>query len=141
MDALYHGLKKVGCRVIWSLKNFKLPEENPNFWVSTWIPQIEVLAHPAVKAGLTHCGHGGTLEFIAAGLPIVAWPHFGDQHDNGDLIGETKIGIVLFNKMRFESLTEKMLSYYDPVFDAQKVYEVFNEILSNEIYSHNMKKL
>ena len=43
--------------------------------------------------------------------------------------------------MRFESLTEKMLSYYDPVFDAQKVYEVFNEILSNEIYSHNMKKL
>jgi len=27
---------------------------------------------------MTHCGFGGTLEFIAAGKPIVAFPHFGD---------------------------------------------------------------
>jgi len=27
---------------------------------------------------MTHCGFGGTLEFIAAGKPIVAFPHFAD---------------------------------------------------------------
>lgn len=48
VDAMYHGLKKVGCRIIWSLKDFELPEENPDFWTSPWVPQIEVLAHPAV---------------------------------------------------------------------------------------------
>ena len=56
-----------------------MPEEdNENFWVRPWIPQVEVLAHPALKAGLTHCGFGGTLEFISAGKPIVAFPHFDD---------------------------------------------------------------
>ena len=75
---MYDGLKKVGCRVVWSLKGRKLPEEDPNFWVSPWVPQVELLAHPALKAGLTHCGFGGTLEFIGAAVPIVAFPHFGD---------------------------------------------------------------
>ena len=66
---MHNGLKDVGCKVVWSLKDKWLPllEETPNpdkFWVRPWIPQIEVLAHPAVKAGLSHCGWGGTLEFV-----------------------------------------------------------------------------
>ena len=84
IHAIYDGLKKVGCRVIWSLKDeFQIPQkDDPDFWVRPWIPQIEVLAHPALKAGLTHCGFGGTLEFIAAGKPVVAFPHFADQYPN-----------------------------------------------------------
>ena len=82
IDAIYNGLKKVGCKVVWSLSDkldCKIPDDkDPNFWVRPWIPQVEVLAHPALKVGLTHCGFGGTLEFIAAGKPIVAFPHFLD---------------------------------------------------------------
>jgi hypothetical protein len=37
-----------------------------------------VLAHPAIKAGLTHCGFGGVNEFINAAVPVIAWPHFAD---------------------------------------------------------------
>lgn len=67
VDVIYKGLKKLGVKVVWSLKDYKIPEPNdPNFFVREWIPQIEVLAHSAVKAGLTHCGMGGTLEFINA---------------------------------------------------------------------------
>ena len=33
---------------------------------------------------------------------------------------------------------EKLSSYKDPVFDAQKVYKVFDEILTNEVYTHNV---
>ena len=43
-NAIYQGLNKLGCRVIWSL-NDKLrpllevnPDDNPNFWVSGWLP-------------------------------------------------------------------------------------------------------
>lgn len=78
VDAIYYGLKNLGCKVVWSMKDFKLPEENPDFYVREWMPQIEVLAHPAMKAGLCHCGFGGILEFTGLGLPIVGWPHFND---------------------------------------------------------------
>lgn len=96
---MYFGLKKVGCKVIWSLKNLKMPEDNnENFWVREWIPQIEVLAHPAVQAGLTHCGFGGTSEFVSAGVPIVAFPHFFDQHDNATELEKRKIAVILANR-------------------------------------------
>jgi len=116
---MYDGLKKVGCRVVWSLKGRKLPEEDPNFWVSPWVPQIELLAHPALKAGLTHCGFGGTLEFIGAAVPIVAFPHFGDQPANAVEMVKRNIAVILHN--RGDVFTTDLLSlstYPEPVFDA-----------------------
>lgn len=70
----------VGCRILWSIKNkdLILPENNDDLWINEWLPQIEALSHPAVKAMITHCGFGGTLELINAGIPGILWPHFGD---------------------------------------------------------------
>ena len=39
-----------------------------------------------------------------------------------------------------ESDVGKLAKYPEPVFDAQRVYEVFNEILTNELYTKNMQK-
>ena len=83
IDALYNGLKGIECKVVWSLRqnpeeSLVLPKSDDSFWISKWIPQVEVLAHPAVKAGMTHCGFGGTLEFISNEVPFACWPHFGD---------------------------------------------------------------
>lgn len=49
-------------------------------------------------AGLTHCGFGGTLEFIFAGLPILAYPHFGDQPMNAELLVERGVAVMLPNR-------------------------------------------
>ena len=38
------------------------PQDDPNFFISKWTPQAELLQDPAVKAVITHCGWGGTLE-------------------------------------------------------------------------------
>ena len=57
--------------------------ESPRIYTARWLPQVELLSHPAVKAGMHHCGFGCTLEFINAGLPCVIFPHFGDQGQNG----------------------------------------------------------
>ena len=41
IDAIYEGLKNIGCKVIWSLRingELKLPQDNPNIWVRDWIP-------------------------------------------------------------------------------------------------------
>jgi len=61
----------------------KVPEllpvkDDPDFWISPWVPQVELLAHPTIKVGLSHCGWGGVLEFINSAVPIVAFPHFLD---------------------------------------------------------------
>jgi len=37
--------------------------------------------------------------------------------------------------------TERMLSYFDPCFDAAKVKECFSEVLNNEVYAKNVTKL
>jgi hypothetical protein len=41
VKAIYYGLKKLGIKVVWSLRDFEIPEPNdPNFYVKPWIPQI-----------------------------------------------------------------------------------------------------
>jgi UDP:flavonoid glycosyltransferase YjiC (YdhE family) len=84
VKAMYYGIKDIpNCRVIWSIKTEAakfLPADldESKFFISSWLPQVELLCHPSVKAGLTHCGWGGTLEFISSGIPMVCFPHFGD---------------------------------------------------------------
>ena len=92
VEAFFHGLKELDVFVIWSIKEkyqeFIPDQKDLKFWISSWLPQVELLSHSGVKAGLTHCGFGGTLEFINAGIPMVCFPHFGDQGDNSRLIEE-----------------------------------------------------
>ncbi|KAM0879939.1 hypothetical protein ACQ4PT_033904 [Festuca glaucescens] len=47
--------------------------------VVPWSPQDLVLAHPSTACFLTHCGWNSTLETLAAGVPVVAFPQWGDQ--------------------------------------------------------------
>lgn len=68
--------------MIWAIKqgDAKLPEarDKNRHWFSNWLPQVELLGHPAVQTGVTHCGFGGTCEFINAGVPLLTFPHFSD---------------------------------------------------------------
>jgi UDP:flavonoid glycosyltransferase YjiC (YdhE family) len=89
------------CRVVWSLTDSGKallevdPDTNPKFWVKNWLPQIEVINHPAVKCGITHAGWGGLLEFLGAGKPVITFPHFFDQPGNSRLLVEAKAAIEL----------------------------------------------
>ena len=146
IDALYYGLKKLGCRVIWSLrKEYKLPVENDkDVWAMPWVPQVELLSHPAVGAGVSHCGWGGTMEFIAAGVPVVGWPHFFDQFKNASLIcDDNKAGKILLSRMRLSPHNIEHQSYVSPEFDSEHVYRVFKEVLVDRhaFYKQNMLRL
>lgn len=138
IDAIYEGLKKLGVRCVWSIRNndLNIPDSDPNFWIKEWLPQIEALSHPAIKAGITHCGFGGTLEFISMNVIPVTWPHFGDQIYNSKSLVESGAAVLLkTDEMRmWEASIAKVNSWKDPVFDSQKVHDTFKEALTNTKY-------
>ena len=110
---------------------------------SKWLPQVELLSHPAVKAGMHHCGFGGTLEFVNAGLPCVIFPHFGDQPFNAENILQAEIGVSLFHHWRAfrEGADERNHFFTDPIFTAKDVTEAFKAILTEPKYRINAMKM
>ena len=70
-----------------------MTEDNKGL-IMSWIPQEEVLAHPAIGVFLTHSGWNSTLESIYAGVPMICWPVIGDQQINSRFVSDVwKIGL------------------------------------------------
>ncbi|KAI9067512.1 glycosyltransferase family 1 protein [Trametes sanguinea] len=57
-------------------------EQYEGAFVSQWVPQQLVLAHPAMGWCLTHAGHNSVLECIYANVPMILWPIDADQTPN-----------------------------------------------------------
>lgn len=87
-----------------------------NVIVGKWLPQDDILAHPNLKAFISHCGLGGVAESRYHGVPIVGIPLFADQDKNAnDIVNE---GWAV--RLNLKTLTE------DDLMSA------INEILNNE---------
>jgi UDP:flavonoid glycosyltransferase YjiC (YdhE family) len=65
----------------------------PNVHVERWCDEGQVLPQASVVVG--HGGFGTLLRILAAGVPMVAVPLFGDQGHNARRIRDTGIGIAL----------------------------------------------
>lgn len=65
-------------------------------YIVDWAPQEEVLNHDAVGGFLTHGGWNSILESILAGIPMISWPHMGDQQINSECIRKAwRVGVEL----------------------------------------------
>ncbi|XP_042507803.1 UDP-glycosyltransferase 88F4-like [Macadamia integrifolia] len=56
--------------------------------VKEWAPQVEVLSKESVGGFVTHCGWNSVLEAVSAGVPMVAWPLYAEQHMNRTVLVE-----------------------------------------------------
>ena len=64
--------------------------------VKTWAPQVGVLRKESVGGFVTHCGWNSVLEAVVAGVPMVAWPLYAEQHLNRNvLVNDMKMAIEL----------------------------------------------
>ena len=72
-------------------QEYELPGKN--MWGDRYLPQKELL--PQMDLVLTHGGNNTVTETFAQGVPMIVFPLFGDQHDNGQRLHETGYAIKL----------------------------------------------
>ncbi|KAF6162307.1 hypothetical protein GIB67_008436 [Kingdonia uniflora] len=94
MKEIALALKTTGHYFLWVVREKeerKLPthfkdEISDKGLVVTWCPQLEVLAHRAIRCFVSHCGWNSTLEALSLGVPIVGLPRNSDQTTNAKFI-------------------------------------------------------
>ena len=85
-----------------------------NVLIGKWLPQDALLAHKNVKAFISHCGLGSTVESKYHAVPILAIPLFADQTANAKIVIDEGWGVkVDFATMTEESLTEGIKEVLD----------------------------
>jgi UDP:flavonoid glycosyltransferase YjiC (YdhE family) len=66
----------------WDDENSSKSLDRKKFFISNWLPQADILAHPNTKVFVTHGGLLGSTEAVYHGIPVVGIPIFGDQRLN-----------------------------------------------------------
>lgn len=60
----------------------------------SWCPQVEILAHESTGGFVSHCGWNSTLESLANGVPMIAWPLYAEQRMNATMLVE-QVGVAV----------------------------------------------
>nr|AXF38108.1 glucosyltransferase [Bergenia purpurascens] len=93
IDEIAYGLLNAGISFLWVMKpphkdaglellvlpDGFLEKAGDKGKMVQWSPQEQVLAHPSVACFVTHCGWNSTMESLTSGMPVVAFPQWGDQ--------------------------------------------------------------
>ncbi|EFJ21641.1 hypothetical protein SELMODRAFT_417527 [Selaginella moellendorffii] len=106
VEEILAGLDKSGSAFLWVARLDLFEDDDTrdkivatvrnsqNSLVIPWAPQLEVLEHKSVGAFLTHCGWNSITEALAAGVPMLCKPCFGDQIMNCALVVDhLKVGL------------------------------------------------
>ncbi|WKY07857.1 hypothetical protein Q1695_007386 [Nippostrongylus brasiliensis] len=97
-----------------------------NVYLSTWVPQVALLADSRLSAFVTHGGLGSVTELAHMGKPAILIPIFGDQTRNARMLVKHGGGIVL---TKFDLETPTALR------------DSLNIILKDASYASNAKRL
>ncbi|XP_030473118.2 anthocyanidin 3-O-glucosyltransferase 5-like [Syzygium oleosum] len=62
--------------------------------VSSWAAQVAILSHPSIGAFLSHCGWNSSVESLAKGVPMIAWPLYAEQRTNATMLVED-VGVAI----------------------------------------------
>lgn len=120
LEAIIGALSELPQKVIWKWEEKSLPGNPKNIYISNWLPQNDILAHPNVLAFYSHCGLLGTTEALHHGVPMVGMPVIGDQPGNAAAVEESGLGVQIQVKdLTKEALLEKFKTVLDPEFRSR----------------------
>jgi UDP:flavonoid glycosyltransferase YjiC (YdhE family) len=94
---IYEGLSKTGYPVIWAFKSSEPFEvSDDNVYISSWLPQTEILSLDEIKVFVTHGGWNSISEGICYGKPLGLIPFFADQPTNAKIVEKNGSGLILY---------------------------------------------
>ncbi|KAJ3622263.1 hypothetical protein MTP99_002783 [Tenebrio molitor] len=124
LRAIFKVFAKIEQKVLWKFEE-DLPNKPDNVYISKWLKQRDILAHPNVKLFITHGGLLGTTEAIFNGVPMVGIPVYADQKMN--MARANSVGIA--NVLSWQELTEETL------------FSAINETINDPRFTKNAKEL
>ncbi|XP_030383804.1 UDP-glucuronosyltransferase 1-6-like [Scaptodrosophila lebanonensis] len=127
---LYEAFSQLKQRVIWKWENLdSTPGNASNILYKKWLPQSDILAHPKLKLFITHAGKGGIAEAQYHGVPMLAFPIFGDQPGNAANMVRSGFGLSLhlqeLNAIELQNTLKELLEnnkYERAVKQYSKIY-------------------
>ncbi|XP_070774450.1 UDP-glucuronosyltransferase 1A1-like [Enoplosus armatus] len=119
------AFRQIPQKVIWRYTG-QVPDSVPeNVRMMQWVPQNDLLAHPGVRAFITHAGSHGLFEGLCHAVPMVMVPISGDQPDNAQKLASRGVGVMLDI---FAITTEGLL-------------QALHEVINDTRYKENVQKL
>ncbi|KAL5215021.1 hypothetical protein ABZP36_004173 [Zizania latifolia] len=104
------------------LSRFTAETQGTGLVITGWAPQLEILAHGATAAFLSHCGWNSTMESLSHGKPILAWPMHSDQPWDAELVCKyLKAGLLV-----------RPWEKHSEVIPAEAIQEVIEEAMISE---------
>ena len=110
--------------VIWKVSINDQNALPKNVHIKSWLPQNDLLAHKKIKLFITHSGNNGQYESVYHGVPMIAFPLFGEQPHNAFRIFNHGYGLSLDIR----------------TFSSEELVAAIREVLSNDTYQQNVKK-
>ncbi|XP_075434395.1 2-hydroxyacylsphingosine 1-beta-galactosyltransferase-like [Ascaphus truei] len=119
------ALAKLPQKVIWRFSGSKPRNLGNNTKLVEWLPQNDLIGHPAIKTFLSHGGLNSIFEAMYHGVPVVGIPLFGDHYDAMTRVEAKGMGILL----EWQTVTEDNL------------YKSLMEVIRNPSYRQQALKL
>ncbi|XP_059478099.1 UDP-glycosyltransferase UGT5-like [Neocloeon triangulifer] len=94
-NAFLEAFEELDQNVIWVYDGETLPGKPENVFISKWVPQQEILAHPKTVAMITHGGIVSGQEAAHFGVPVVAVPVFNEQQLRAEKTHRDGYGVIL----------------------------------------------
>ncbi|PWA65975.1 UDP-glucuronosyl/UDP-glucosyltransferase [Artemisia annua] len=135
-EEISNGLLESGRPFLWVIRDTdqagrlsKIEELKEQGMIVDWCSQVEVLSHQAIGCFVMHCGWNSTIEALAAGVPVVAFPQWSDQAMNAKMIEDVwKTGV----RMRKREV--------DGVVEGKEIDRCVEMVIENEEMKRNAKK-
>lgn len=102
--------KSLPYNIIWKWEKDSMVDKPDNVFITPWVQQSDLLAHPKIKLFINHGGQLSIDEGIARGVPMIVMPFYGDQTINSLRVNHLGVGIAVNIKVLTKSILQMVIA-------------------------------